>query len=320
MTRKNRDRKILQVLDSGHIAWVQGGVFKDLRKSGELVFQDKPIYLTPPNSIKNTLSWIYKCLLIQRSERVLFSSLTPLENYARFPLSLRKQILGLWFTHKDGDFNSLEMNALKKCDIIFLHSKRESEKISKAHSARQVVILAAIDPSRFKRSAIKGKKVVWIGTPSERKNPDLFLSIINASPNEEFLLIGKGWLESRYALRISELHNLEYREIEGPLKVEDLDGCDVHIVTSRVEGGPMPLMECLAAGLMSISTDSGFVREIYSIAGMPETLIIPPDIDSFTKAIVTARTMASSGFTPVRDEILSLDFPKLIGLIDTNLA
>jgi glycosyltransferase involved in cell wall biosynthesis len=212
------------------------------------------------------------------------------------------------------------VTALKKCAVIFLHSKRESEKISKAHPGRQVVMLAAVDPSRFKRSAIKGKKIVWIGTPSERKDPDLFLSIVSALPNEKFLLIGKEWMKSRYALRIGELHNLEYREIEGPLTVEDLDGCDLHIVTSKVEGGPMPLMECLAAGLMSISTDSGFVREIYGIAGIPETLIISPDIDSFTQAIVTARTMASSGFTPARDEILSLDFPKLIGLLDTNLA
>lgn len=320
MNNKNLDNRILQVLDSGHITWVQGGVFKDLRERGCLVFNNNPVYLPPPNSLKSAFSWFVKCLQIRRSGRVLFSSLTPLENYGRFPWSGGKQKVGLWFTHKDGEFNSSEIKALKKCDVIFLHSKRESAKISRVCSSAQVVMLAAVDPSRFERSAIKGKRIVWIGTPAERKNPSLFLSIVNALPNEKFLLIGKGWMNSQYASRVSELLNLEYREVEGPIKVEDLDGCDLQLVTSRVEGGPMPLMECLAAGLMSVSTDSGFVREMFKAAEIPETLIIPPDVGSFTRAILEARTLSSSGFAPARDKVTSLDFPKLIELLDINLA
>ena len=320
MVKNRRNRRILQVLDPGHKTWVLGGLFKDLRESSEQVFESNPIYLTPPNSVKNTFFWILKCLTILKSRRVLFSSLTPLENYARFPLSSWNQKIGLWFTHKDGDFNSSEVYSLNKCDTIFLHSMRQSSEISKVCSCKQVVMLAAIDPSRFNRRAIKGKKIVWVGTPSERKNPKLFLSIVDALPNEEFLLIGKGWLESQYTSRLSAISNLEYREIKGPLKVEDLDGCDIYIVTSRVEGGPIPLMECLAAGLIPISTDTGFVREMFITTRIPETLIIAPNIDSFTKAISRARKMSSSGFAPARDEIISLDFPKLAGLINTNLA
>lgn len=317
--KKEKPKPILQVLDPGHKKWVQGGVFRDLRASGSKVFSSRPLYLDPPNSVSNFLSWIIKCLIIACHSRVLFSSLTPLENYTRFPQLRTQQILGLWFTHKDGDFNPSEIRALKRSTSIFIHSKREAHKIARACSAKQFVMLAAIEPSRFTRQAKTGKRIVWAGTPSERKNPELLLSIAEKLPMEEFLLIGKGWTESHLSSKLSARKNIEYREFQDALSVEDLDGSDLFIMTSRVEGGPMPLIETLAAGLIPIATDTGFVREIFEEGEVPESLIVPATDQDFVEAIALARKLSTSGFKPNRERILALNFPRLVKFLDANL-
>lgn len=317
--KKENPRRILQVLDPGHKIWVQGGVFRELRANGSKIFFNRPIYLEPPNSVLNTFSWMLKCLIISYHSRVLFSSLTPLENYTRFPRLRIKQSLGLWFTHKDGDFNPSEIRALKRSTSIFLHSKREAHKIASVSSAKQFVMLAAIEPSRFSKRAKMGKRIVWAGTPSERKNPELLLNIAEKLPNEDFLLIGKGWTESALASKLSARKNVSYREFQGALSAEDLDGSDLFIMTSRVEGGPMPLMETLAAGLIPIATDTGFVREIFEEGEVPESLIVPAVDKDFVEAIALARKLSASGFTPNRERILALDFSRLVSLLDAHI-
>lgn len=309
----------MQVLDPGHKTWVQGGVFRDLRASGAETFVKFPLYLEPPNSTLRILLWVFKCLVISCHSRVLFSSLTPLENYVRFPRLRTGQKLGLWFTHKDGNFNRSEIRALRRTSSIFLHSKRESRKISSVCSTKQIVMLAAIETSKFPRKVRIGRRIVWAGTPSERKNPQMLLSIAQKLPKEKFLLIGKGWEESSLASRLGACNNIEYREFRGALSTEDLDGCDLFLMTSSVEGGPMPLMETLAAGLIPIATDTGFVREIFKEAEVPEFLIVPATVSHFAEAVMTARKLSASGFKPNREKILALDFPRLVRILDAGL-
>ena len=317
--KMSKNNPILQVLDAAHFNWVQGGVFADLREAGGEVFNNEAIYIVPPNSIINFLRWLRCCAKIATQRRVLFSSITPLENYVKFPKLIPRQTIGLWFTHKDGEFNESEIRALRRSQIIFLHSTREANKIEKVCSAKKIVMLAAIDPSRFTRSARKEKRIVWVGTATNRKNPELLLEIVKALKNEEFLVLGKNWLSSEYANNLFEYGNVEYREIEHPLNVDDLDGCDIFITTSRVEGGPMPLLETLAAGLVPVSTDTGFVREIYNEAQIPENLIVPPERDYFVSGILTARKLIENGLEPNRAAVLALDFSRLATILDDNL-
>lgn len=307
------------MLDPGHKEWVQGGVFRDLRSIGSRTFKSHPLYLEPPNSALRILLWVFKCIVISCHSRVLFSSITPLENYARFPNLHKGQKLGLWFTHKDGNFNLSESRALKRSTSIFVHSKREGKKISSVCSTKQIIMLAAIEPSKFTRIAKKGRRIVWAGTPTERKNPNILLSIAEKLPEEKFLLIGKGWRESPMASKLRDRNNIEYREFQGALTTDDLDGCDLFLMTSSVEGGPMPLMETLAAGLIPIATDTGFVREIFNEAEVPEFLIVPARDSDFVEAVMLARELSASGFKPNREKILALDFPRLARILDVNL-
>jgi len=314
-----RNTKITQVLDPSHASWVQGGVFADLRRHSES-FNVEAIYLPAPNALKAIWDWVKICLVLGKQERLLFSSLTPLENYSKFPAKRRKQSIALWFTHKEGDFTRRERKALRLADTIFVHSKREGEKIARATSSKQVVMLAALDISRFSRASTSEKRIVWAGTAVKRKRPNLFLDLVETRPDLQFLLIGHGWSKHPLFRRVTRLKNLVYKEFQGPLGSELLDGCDIYLMTSEFEGGPMPLMETLAAGIVPICTRTGFVEAIFEFAGLPNRLIIEPDLDAINEAIQWTRENNYRISNKVREKILTLDFNRLASLIDRELV
>ena len=310
--------KITQVLDPSHASWVQGGVFADLRRHSES-FNTKAIYLPAPNAFKAIWDWVKICLVLGKQERLLFSSLTPLENYSKYPIRKRKQSIGLWFTHKEGDFTKRERKALRLANTIFVHSTWEGEKIARATSSKQIVMLAALDTSRFSRASTSEKRIVWAGTSVKRKRPNLFLDLVETRPDLQFLLIGHGWSKHPLFQRVTRLKNLVYKEFQGPLGSELLDGCDIYLMTSEFEGGPMPLMETLAAGIVPICTRTGFVEAIFEFADLPKKLIVEPNLDAINEAIQWVRDGNFKISSETRDKILSLSFNRLSNLIEANL-
>jgi glycosyltransferase involved in cell wall biosynthesis len=90
-------------------------------------------------------------------------------------------------------------------------------------------------------------------------------------------------------------------------------------MTSEFEGGPMPLMETLAAGIVPICTRTGFVEAIFEFAGLPNRLIIEPNLDAINEAIQWARDTNFKIPSETRDKILSLSFNRLANLIKANL-
>ena len=310
--------KITQVLDPSHASWVLGGIFADLRRNSKS-FNTEAIYLPSPNTLRSIWNWARICLVLAKRERLLFSSLTPLENYSKFPLRRTKQSIGLWFTHKEGDFTKRERKALRLADTIFVHSTWEGEKIALATPSKQVVMLAALDTSRFLRASTSEKRIVWAGTSVKRKRPNLFLDLVETRPDLQFLLIGHSWSKHPLFQRVTRLKNLVYKEFQGPLGSELLDGCDIYLMTSEFEGGPMPLMETLAAGIVPICTRTGFVEAIFEFADLPKKLIVEPNLDAINEAIQWVRDGNFKISSETRDKILSLSFNRLSNLIEANL-
>lgn len=312
-------QRILQVLDPSHRTWVQGGVFSDLRRTAPEIFFGKCVYLPPPNSLRNVARWLMSCMRIIIHQRVLFSSLTPMENYSRFPSANKGQNIGIWFTHKDGSLNKREILCLDRAKVVFCHSNRELRSLERVTKAKIIVMLAAIDPQRFQVITRKGNKVLWIGTPAGRKNPKLVLELAKKLPNMEFKIIGKGWKNSSLWEAMKELTNVEYLEIAGPLTAEKIEDCKFFLMTSRVEGGPMPLMEALAAGLIPISTNTGFVSELFEIANVPRDLIVGANVESLEMGLRKASDLSANNFTVNSNNIKNLDFERLARLISENL-
>lgn len=278
-------KKILQVLDPSHRDWVQGGTFKDLRTDCEL-FKARPVFIPPPNTIRNTFYWILESLRIFRCDYVLFSSLTPLENYGRSRLRRRGQILGVWFTHQEFNFKRFEKKQLRRCKYIFVHSERARVWLQREFPGAQVIkFVGALEMARFQRPAKPGTKVAWVGTPTERKNPQYLLDLANSAPQLNFRVLGKNWRKSVYLKDLLLLPNVEYVEISGALSSSDFDECGIYLMLSKIEGGPMPLLESLAAGLVPICTRTGFVEDLLEPLGFSHNILSGFDLEEIVRLI-----------------------------------
>jgi glycosyltransferase involved in cell wall biosynthesis len=297
-------KKILQVIDPSHASWVLGGIFKDLRESSPSFFYARPLIVPAPNNFFKAIWWLFTCICINLFGRVLFSSTTPLENYLKFSFNRTSQKLGLWFTHQDGEFSSRQLKCIKATEVVFCHSLTESIKLKGLVGCKTVRSLGAILPERFKDEVRQNGVFLWVGTCVERKNPQLILDIANESPNCQFRILGNGWKDGKYWSKLANLPNLEYVELAGPLDSSRLEGCEYFLMTSRVEGGPLPLMETVAAGLIPICSDTGFARDIYQIAEIPNELIVETNLESFIQAMAKAKSLKQMGFKVNRHEML----------------
>jgi glycosyltransferase involved in cell wall biosynthesis len=309
--------KILQVLDPSHESWVQGGVFKDLRNSSN-VFRKTPVYLGAPFKTQNVFDWAWSVLKIVFARKILFSSLTPLENYARvFHLTGYFQQKTLWFTHNEQALNKGQLNAINKCRAMLVHSRQAKKDLQKIYKGKIIVMLAAIDFSRFSTPLIKGKKIVWVGTYSQRKNPELFLNLVRENPNLQFRILGKAWDKNYVHSLVSQLKNLEYFEIKGALNSVHFDGCDIYLCTSKMEGAPMPLLESVAAGLSPISSDVGYVRDIFEYFQIPEKFIYKNE-NEIKDLVNSLRSNSKHNSDNNRDLAKNLSFENLGELIQSS--
>jgi glycosyltransferase involved in cell wall biosynthesis len=142
--------------------------------------------------------------------------------------------------------------------------------------------------------------------------------IVKKNPDLTFKLLGKNWMESEFSELINDFKNLEYVEINGALNSSDFDGCSTLLVTSEIEGGPMPIIEALASGIYPIGTDTGFLGDIQEFLGLPKSFVLP-EVDDISLAL-RGRLNDSAGISPAfREKILSLDFERLAKIIHVNL-
>ena len=309
--------KITQVLDPAHENWVQGGTFKDLRNANK-IFNLEPILLGSPFKTQKPVDWLRSLGKILLARNLLFSSLTPLVNYNRiFKFLPKLSKIGLWFTHQENLFSGSELLALSKCDVIFVHSVKQKIELEKIIKCKIIVFLGAVDINRFKNSATLGRRVVWVGTSNSRKNPEILLSLAQSNPKLNFLLLGKNWANGPLMKVVESIHNIEYKEIAGPLTSKDFDGCDIYLCTSRIEGGPMPLLESIAAGMNPISTSVGFVEDLYNFFSIPKKFIYN-NSEQIVDLINTIRNDQNKDFQIIRNKVIELNFERLSEIIASN--
>jgi glycosyltransferase involved in cell wall biosynthesis len=268
-------RKVTIITDPAHVNWILGGLAREISSS-------LPSFFENPVSVSNIRSkFVFRSSLeivklLIKGNPLLFSSLTPMENFFKY-VKVKRNPLFLIFTHQSGLFSKRQKKLLKLVDIIFVHSPKDIEIFRNLGlSCRIVPFIGAINSENFSRPVKAGKIIVFIGTPVERKNPKLFLQFARANPYTQFRILGKDWRKSKFWEELISLENIEYREINSPICTKDLDGCSHYLMMSNVEGGPMPLLETMAAGLIPIATKTGISIDFLSEIGLTDQLIDSP--------------------------------------------
>lgn len=268
-------KKVAIINDPAHANWILGGLTREISFSIPSFFET-PVFVSRVRSKFVFKSLLEVMKLIIKGKPLLFSSLTPLENFFKY-YKIKRNPLFLIFTHQSDSFSKRQKKLLQRVDIIFVHSPKDIEIFRNLGlSCRIVPFIGAINPENFSRSVKVGEVIAFIGTPVERKNPKLFLEFTKTNPHTQFRILGKNWRKSKYWKELISLGNIEYKEINSPICTEDLDGCSHYLMMSSIEGGPIPLLETMAAGLIPIATKTGISVDFLSEIGLADQLIDSP--------------------------------------------
>ena len=138
------------------------------------------------------------------------------------------------------------------------------------------------------------KKIITAGRLNEQKNQtmliDAFDEIANSFPGYELHIYGKGNLQEKLQIHISKKKNANRMKLMGEQKDAILNNRDAYafVLSSNYEGFPNALVEAMACGIPSISTnfDSGVAEELIS-DGENGYLCKVNDVDSLTEKLIT---------------------------------
>lgn len=146
---------------------------------------------------------------------------------------------------------------------------------------KTAVILGAADPKLF-RFHERGNGVVGLSSSFyERKNPDSLLEVMKLLPHRQFLLLGRNW--NQYALfeEMKALPNFTYMSAPYRDYGDIYSTFDVFLSISRLEGGPIPLIEAMMSNAVPVASRTGFAPDIlrhgengfiFDIDASPETI------------------------------------------------
>jgi glycosyltransferase involved in cell wall biosynthesis len=103
--------------------------------------------------------------------------------------------------------------------------------------------------------------VLIVGECKPRKNPELISQVIIDNPQIEFVIHGNGW-EKYLLLPHRNLQNLVIIPFSLKKNPELLREATLLLSLSKLEGGPIPVLEALASGTPVLATDTGFSRDV----------------------------------------------------------
>lgn len=183
----------------------------------------------------------------------------------------------VWFTHPNasGRYSLQEIGyGLNNVTTVFTANSDHARLLAELGVDRRKVatILGAADPEAFVHKQRGRGKVGFVGAYYERKNPDLMLEVIRAMPETEFMLLGPSpdevensgllWSNWKRYEELSRQTNLQVISAPYSEYAQHMREMDVYVSLSRLEGGPIPIVEALLANAIPIATKTGFAADI----------------------------------------------------------
>lgn len=128
---------------------------------------------------------------------------------------------------------------------------------------KTAVVLGAADAELFRYHERTGQGVVGLSSAFyERKNPEVLLDVIRALPHRQFVLLGRNWNQFALFEEMRALPNFTYLIAPYRDYGKVYSTFDVFLSISRLEGGPIPLVEAMMSNAVPVASRTGFAPEL----------------------------------------------------------
>lgn len=198
--------------------------------------------------------------------------------------------------------------------VIFLNKEHADLLLKHGLAKSKIEIMhLASDAKMFLPHDRGGGKVCISMAYYERKNPQLLFEIIKKMPHRKFLLIGIKWEHFGHWNQLKSLPNFEYHE---DISYEDYAKlyrqCDVFLSTSKLEGGPVPLLETMLCNMVPVASKTGYCTDIIQHGYNGYLFDINATVDEVVSLIEEAYKLSAN----TRDSVIDLTWEKYSKKID----
>lgn len=189
---------------------------------------------------------------------------------------MRERELYVWYTHPSKDEIPMDkiVDSLNACHkVIFTCSIHMNEMIKNGvRRDRSVVVLGGVEPDAFLPHSRGSGKVGFCSAYYARKSPEIIIGLVQSMPDRQFLLLGpesegmkttdRLWTNYERFDELIALPNFEYVEAAYEDYPKFYSNMDVFVMPSRLEGGPIPLLEAMMCNVVPVSSITGFAPDL----------------------------------------------------------
>ncbi|MFT5036477.1 MAG: glycosyltransferase involved in cell wall biosynthesis [Candidatus Azotimanducaceae bacterium] len=181
----------------------------------------------------------------------------------------------VYYTHyTEGYFSTDELGRILNLTkrIFVMNSKDKSFLMSIGVGEEKIILaMAGVDDTVFTIDSSSGatKKTVGFCVKYEdwpdyfeRKNFGMVIDLIKELGDYRVILLGNKWKNFKRFQEIEALEYFEYVETEYAHYQTYFNQMDVFVSVSKLEGGPVPLLEAMFCGTFPVVSDTGFAGDV----------------------------------------------------------
>ena len=267
-------RKTIVVYDAMYSDWILAGIAKDIYN---YITEPKKLFVFSGHHYK---SYIKMLVLLLVANKIIFVNQSTLRRTRIPSFILKTRNVLVFYSHTNFSIDKFTLKQLKGASKIIAMNQAESSNLMRLGvNAKYIVIKpVGIDFEIFKPlNKHELNTVVMVSQLHSRKRPELILKVVKFLPNYKFILIGKKWDESEYLDNLQRLTNFEYVKFDFKTYVSELNRGTVFLSLSSLEGGPIPILESMACGLVPVATATGWAPDL--IQDGENGVLIPVDCE-----------------------------------------
>lgn len=172
------------------------------------------------------------------------------------------------YPHYEPEMGSINEVAqlLNSAHTTYFFCSRDAETLVASGLEKSKVRVAhcAVDNDCVSQGSIKRDKstVVLASKFGPRKGLEILPELLKRLPKFHFIALGRDWEEFISENQLRKFDNFEFHEFNLQSRNKYFSQASIFLSLSRLEGGPVPLIEASAMGCRVIATDTGFARDL----------------------------------------------------------
>ena len=204
------------------------------------------------------------------------------------------------YPHNEPEMGSVseQVNLLNKAHKVYFYCKQDAENLASSGLKSEKIVIAncAIDNNCvLDNKEIREEKTIILASKfGPRKGAELLPGIVKKLPDWNFIVMGRGWGNFLKQEKLLNVPNFTYVQFNKKNRSKYFSKAKIFLSLSNLEGGPVPLIESMALGVIPISTSTGFAPEFIKDGTNGYLLPLNPDPDFVVSKIVSVDKLSES--------------------------